>query len=236
MFKNYENNNFHLDLWESCDNGTACIRKDIPEWSDLPESIIKTLKLMNRNIFLGESFEYEGKIYDNFEDVFHIGSYVESIKDIKHLAKILTPENIKKKYPNDKSYPVDFFAQFVDPDTLKRVGLMIVYQSNPYELGKYDKKVGRIIVYKAKAFAAVRSGGSWKFGFMINNKSDIVKARDNENLRISWNFEPRKIIYDLSPRAIQNNVSAVVSILRDYIVVGEDDFESVIEDILDGTR
>ena len=185
MFEKYDSSNFHLDFWESCENGTATIIKnDIPEWFDIPEGVKITLDLMNKLNFLGESFEYEGKVYDNFEDVFHIGSYVESVKSIKQLANLLSPEKIKKSYPDDKDYPLDFFIQFIDPNTLKRIGLMIVYEANPYEAGKYDKKTGRIIVYKAKAFAAIKSGASWKFSFMINNKKDIIKARDNDDLRI----------------------------------------------------
>lgn len=236
MFDNYENKNFHLDFWESCENGTASlVKSNIPEWSNVPEGVEKVLESLNKREFLGEGIEVDGKIYDSLEDVYHVGSYVETINSVKQLAKLISPENIRKSYPNDKNYPLDFFIQFVDPATLKRVALMIVYNSNPYELGKYDKKTGRIIVYKAKAFAAKKSGASWKFSFMINDKNDIIKARDDKDLRITWSFDPRKTIYDLSPRAIQNNVLAVVSKLNAYKIV-DDNVEEVVEDIIYGTR
>ena len=71
--------------------------------------------------------------------------------------------------------------------------------------------------------------------FMINDKNDIIRARDDKDLRITWSFDPRKTIYDLSPRAIQNNVLAVVSKLNSYKIV-DDNVEEVVEDIIYGTR
>lgn len=233
MFEIYENNNYHLDFWESCDNGTADIHRSL---NIRPVSIKEVLSIMNsKSYFLDEGVEVDGKVYDNLEDVYHVGSYVEFVKSVKQLSKLVNPENIRKSYPNEKDYPVDFFTQFLDPVTLKRVGLWIAYKSIPFENGRYDKKVGKITVFKAKAFAARKQGATWKFDFMINNKSDIAKVKKDPDLKISWTFEPRKALEDLSPRAIQQNVLGVASKLTTYKVVG-DDFAEVVEDIVNAAR
>lgn len=229
MFEKYENTNFHLDFWESCENGTITVNREIPEGFE------KVLSKLNR---ITEAFEFEGKWYDSLEDVYHVGSAKE-FENSRQLLNATNPINIKKNYPNDKQYPVDFHIQFIDPKTLKRIAFMIVYEQNPFGQGSYggQKNCCRLILFKSKAFAVERIDTKHKFAFAIKSQSDIKRVKENPALRFVWHEDPRKTLDKLKPSEIYNELLAAVNKLNSagYFTVG-DDFDAVMEKIVNATR
>ena len=229
MFEKYENTNFHLDFWESCENKTFNIQREIPEGFN------KTLAKLNR---LSEAFEFEGKWYDSLEDVYHVGSAKE-FDNARQFASAVSIDNIKKNYPNDKQDPIDFHIQFIDPKTLKRIAFMIVYESNPFGKGAFggQKPNCRLILFKSNAYAVERIDTKHKFAFEIKSKEDIKRIKEDPSLRIVWHEKPRKTLDKLKPSEIQREIVMAVSKLNSsgYITVG-DDFDSTMERILNATR
>lgn len=232
MFERYENSNFHLDFWESCENGTCFIHPEIPEGFE------KTLAKINR---ITEAFEFEGKWYDSLDDVYHVGSAKE-FDDPRQLMKAVNVANIRKNYPTDNKYPVDFHIQFIDPKNLKRVALMVVYESNPFGKGPYggEKATCRIVLFKSKAFAISRTQTTNKFAFEIKNKEDVKRVYSDQGLRIIWHPDPRKDIKGLKPSEVQREIVSAMSKLNSagYYVIGEEDdaFDRTMRKILNATR
>lgn len=230
MFNNYKSN-FHLDLWESCENETVGfpIKRN--------SSFNRINQIIEKFDSLNEAIEVEGKWYNNLEDLYHVGS-AKKFDDTRLLLNTTNPMNLKKKFPKDSQYPIDFFIQFIDPKTLKVVSFMIVYEQNPFGEGSYggQKNCCRLILYKTKAFAMEKTDTKHKFAFIVKNARDIKNVKENPSLRIIWQDEPRKTIPNLKPSEIQNELLAAVKTLNSngYIVI--DDFDDTIERILNAAR
>lgn len=228
MFERYDFSNFHLDFWESCENGLIALE-------EIPEGFNRTLAKLDR---LSEAFEFEGKWYDSLEDVYHVGSAKE-FDNIKQFISSVNVNSIKKNYNKDKQYPLDFHIQLIDPKSLKRIAFMVVYESNPFGEGVYggEKPNCRIILYKLKAYAVERTDTKHKFAFAIKSQNDIARAIEDPSTRIVWHEDPRKTIGRLKPSEVYREVVSAINKLNSngYIVVG-DDFDAVMERIIDASR
>ena len=234
MFNNYDNKNFHLDFWESCENGTAFINRDIPEGFN------KTLARLNS---ITERFQFEGKWYDSLEDVYHTGTAKE-FSDTQSFLKYTNPQYIKNNYRSDSKFPVDFFIQFIDPKTLKRIAFMVVYEKQPFETSSVyggEKPNCRLILYKGKAYAVEKTDTKHKFAFAIKTLADAKRAYDGAGLRIVWHEEPRKTLDKLKPSEVHRELIMGVSKLNSsgyWVIDSNDDegFDKAMERILNATR
>lgn len=208
MFENYKSN-YNLDLWEAVDRNE--VRNYYGE--SIPEGIDKSLRMLD-NAFISEAIEVDGKVYDNLEDVYHVGT-VKEFTDPKQFLKAIYPQNLKAAYKNDKDYPIDFWIESIDPQSLKRIGFMIVYERNPFGVGLYggEKPEGRLIVYKGKAFAAEVFNNKHRLAFMIKNSQDIDKAAEDQALRVSWHWE-KKNLTKLKPSQIYSEMLAGINKLK----------------------
>ena len=219
MFERYESN-FNLDLWERINTNS------IPEWlgETAPVGIEKTISRWNRKL-MNESFEFEGKVYDSLEDVYHVGTARE-FDNARQFLKMLDPRNLKITYKKEKDYPLDGFIEFIDPKTLKRIAFMVVYTNMPFAIDRMqgEKPIGKLILFKGKAFAAEILNKKARLQFMINNQSDIDAALKDKSLRINWHWEPRKTLDNLKPSEIYNELIQAVSKLNSagYKVVKDD--------------
>lgn len=222
MFENYKSS-YNLDLWEAID------RDQVEDYYESTTSftIEETLEALDRK-YLSEGVEVDDKYYDNLDDLYHIGKSKE-FTNPKQFLKAMEPFTFVKTYKYVNDYPVDFFIEAIDPQSLHRIAFMITYTKVPVGEDGGEKPVCELIMYKGKALATEILSNKHRLAFLIKNVHDIDKVLADKALRITWHWQ-KKVINNLKPSEAYYEMRMAMSKLQSakYDFINSDDIEDYI--------